>query len=218
MNDQPDTRFVGIDYHEGFVQLCVMDASGQRLHERRVANEVAAIVEAAGSGQTVQAALETSTGAADLAEALNELGWSVSLAHPLYVHKLRQSPDKTDLSDAALLADLLRVGYLSRSYKPTAWERELRRLSTVGSFFRLRVSQDLDHASTAGRCSPASTVIFGRPTSHRRACRDCGHWPSPTGPPSPSRAGTCGTSRVPCEEFPRMHRVYDCAGAGGGSR
>lgn len=128
MEQHHGTRFVGIDYHEGFVQLCVMDPSGQRLRERRAANDAAAIVEAVGSASSVQAAVESSTGAADLAEALGELGWCVALAHAGYVQKLRQSPDKTDLSDAALLADLLRVGYLPRSYHPTAWERDLRRL------------------------------------------------------------------------------------------
>jgi hypothetical protein len=40
----------------------------------------------------------------------------VELAHPGYVHRLRRSPDKTDLSNAQLLADLTRVSYL-----PTVW-------------------------------------------------------------------------------------------------
>ena len=39
-------------------------------------------------------------------------GRQVSLAHATYVHKLKQSPDETDWSDARLLVDLLRVGYL----------------------------------------------------------------------------------------------------------
>jgi hypothetical protein len=29
----------------------------------------------------------------------------------------------------------------------------------------------------------------------------------------PSLSDTRGISRVPCEEFPRIHRVYDCAGS-----
>jgi transposase len=74
-------------------------------------------------------AIEACCGAADLAERLSfERGLPVALAHPGYVHRLKRSPDKTDLSDAQLLADLTRVNYL-----PTVWLaprniRELRRL------------------------------------------------------------------------------------------
>ena len=77
----------------------------------------------------VQAAIEACNGTADLAERLvDEAGWSVALAHPGYVHRLKQSPDKTDLSDAQLLADLQRVGYLPRVWLPPGDIRELRRL------------------------------------------------------------------------------------------
>jgi hypothetical protein len=34
---------------------------------------------------------------------------------------------------------------------------------------------------------------------------------------STQRVNEAGLSRFPCEEFPRMHRVYDCAGSGTGS-
>jgi transposase len=52
----------------------------------------------------------------------------VELAHPGYVARMKRSPDKTDLQDAELLADLARVNYL-----PTVWlapesTRQLRRL------------------------------------------------------------------------------------------
>jgi transposase len=77
-------------------------------------------------GVRVQAAIESCTGAADLAEKLVAAGWQVSLAHAGYVHKLKQSPDKTDWSDARLLADLLRVGYLPKVWLPPRQLRQLR--------------------------------------------------------------------------------------------
>jgi transposase len=43
-------------------------------------------------------------------------GWSVRQAHPGYVKRMKQNPDKTDYSDAHLLAELVRVGFL-----PTVW-------------------------------------------------------------------------------------------------
>jgi transposase len=80
-------------------------------------------------GPSVQVAIESCCGAADLAEELiQECGWSVSLAHPGYVARMKQGPDKTDWGDARLLADLVRVGYLPKVWLAPENIRELRRL------------------------------------------------------------------------------------------
>ncbi len=59
---------------------------------------------------------------------VDKAGWSVSLAHPGYVARIKQSPDKTDWGDAHLLADLVRVGYLPKVWHAPEYIRELRRL------------------------------------------------------------------------------------------
>jgi len=121
------TVYVGLDYHQAFVQVCVMDATGQVLSNHRCANTAGSIRECVERcGAVVQAAIEACNGAADLAEELVRAGWQVSLAHATYVHKLKQSPDKTDWSDARLLADLLRVGYLPKVWLPPHELRQLR--------------------------------------------------------------------------------------------
>lgn len=59
--------FVGLDYHQGSVQVCVLDRAGQQLANRRCVNDwerVAAVVRP--HGQTVWAAIEACTGAAHL--------------------------------------------------------------------------------------------------------------------------------------------------------
>ena len=61
-------------------------------------------------------------------ELIAQAQWSVNLAHPGYVARIKQSPDKTDFSDARLLADLQRVGYLPRVWLAPEEVRELRRL------------------------------------------------------------------------------------------
>jgi transposase len=74
-------------------------------------------------------ALEACGGPAHLAQELvDELNWSVDLAHPGYVARMKGSPDKTDFSDARLLADLTRVGYLPRVWLAPPYLRELRLL------------------------------------------------------------------------------------------
>lgn len=122
--------FVGLDYHQDAVQVCVIDSEGRRLSNRSVPNDLGEIERAATRhGRPQRIAIEACCGAAELAERLTiDLGLPVQMAHPGYVNRLKRSPDKTDLGDAQLLADLVRVKYL-----PTVWLaprhiRELRRL------------------------------------------------------------------------------------------
>ena len=120
--------FVGLDVHQYVVQVCVLNRAGQVLSHRRMANDVTAIIAAIrGHGAVHGVALECSTGTAVLADALiQRTGWDVHLCHPGYVRRWRQNPDKTDLSDAHLLADLVRVGYLPRVWLAPPAIRDLR--------------------------------------------------------------------------------------------
>lgn len=125
--------YVGLDYHQKSVQVCAIDATEQTLVNRKVENDWRAIAKslAVGTrdGWVVQAAIEACSGAANLAEELaTQAGWSVDLAHPGYVARMKQSPDKTDFSDARLLADLERVGYVPRVWQAPHYIVELRRL------------------------------------------------------------------------------------------
>lgn len=124
--------FVGLDYHSSFVQVCVLDGQGKILLNQRCENDARKILRLVRSrvGQTpVFAAIEACCGAANLADELVRLGdWSVDQAHPGYVNRLKQSPDKTDFGDARLLADLVRVGYLPKVWTAPEEVRELRRV------------------------------------------------------------------------------------------
>jgi len=121
---------VGLDYHQDGVQVCVMNPQGKELSNRSVANDWRAIVAAAQHhGPVKEAAVEACCGAADLAhELVQRAGWSVSLAHPGYVARMKQTPDKTDCSDSQVLADLTRVGYLPRVWLAPKAIQELRLL------------------------------------------------------------------------------------------
>ena len=134
--------YVGLDYHQSCVQVCVVDDEGAILSNRRCANEWEAIVASAKRcGQVVRVAIESCNGAANLAQELVErAGWSVHLAHPGYVNRMKASPDKTDFSDARMLADLERVGYLPKVWLAPESIRDLRRL--------VRYRQQLAHQRT----------------------------------------------------------------------
>jgi len=125
--------FVGLDYHQASVQVCVLAPDGRVLMNRKCANDwkavAAAVRQCCGQEVAVLAAIESCCGAADLAdELIGQAGWSVHLAHAGYVARMKQSPDKTDYSDARMLADLERVGYLPRVWLAPEEVRELRRL------------------------------------------------------------------------------------------
>jgi transposase len=132
--------YVGLDYHQNVVQVCVMNGEGRVLSNRKVNNYIPAIVEVVRRlGRPAGVAIEACCGAADLADKLHQkTGWSVSLAHTGFVARMKQNPDKTDYGDAKLLADLLRVGYL-----PKVWlaPEEIRRLRRLVRYRQQRVDQ-----------------------------------------------------------------------------
>jgi transposase len=125
--------YVGVDYHQKSVQVCVENRSGEVLLNSRCPNDGQAItdrVSALGAEYEVAGcAIEASCGAADLAEELiRQAGWLVNLAHPGYVSRMKQGPDKHDWGDARMLSDLERVGHLPVVWLAPQEIRELRRL------------------------------------------------------------------------------------------
>lgn len=121
--------FVGLDYHQDSVQVCVMDQKGSIIQNATRPNDWREVAVVVPEGGQVFAAIEACNGAASFAdELISQAGWSVDLAHPGYVARIKQSPDKTDWADAKLLADLERVGYLPKVWLAPENIRELRRL------------------------------------------------------------------------------------------
>lgn len=95
---------------------------------RKIDNDTAKIDEFVRKrGEIAKAAIETCCGAACLADELqNRYRWNIRQAHAGYVNRMKQSSDKTDLADAGLLADLVRVGYLPEVWLPHEPIRHLR--------------------------------------------------------------------------------------------
>jgi len=122
--------FVGLDYHQDSVQVCVLDRSGKVLANRSVANDAQTVSHVCTQhGKPERISVEACCGSANLAdELINNWQLPVCLAHPGYVNRMKQSPDKTDFSDARLLADLARVDYIPRVWLAPEETRQLRRL------------------------------------------------------------------------------------------
>lgn len=123
--------YVGLDYHEETIRVCVMDVEGGTVVNRNVANDPGAVRDLVRThgGLVREVAIEACCGSADFATRLSELTeWTVRLAHPSAVNRLKQGPDKTDHTDAWHLANLLRVGYLPEVWLADEATRQLRRL------------------------------------------------------------------------------------------
>lgn len=123
--------FVGLDYHDESIQVCVIDGDGTVRANRALPNDIECVGEFIWSyGMPKAVAIEACCGAADFIEKLGaRYQWDVRMAHPGYVSRLKQGSDKTDFGDAGLLADLLRVDYLPQVWLAPAETRQLRRLS-----------------------------------------------------------------------------------------
>ena len=124
------TVYVGLDYHKDSIQVCIMDPTGKVLANRRCTNQVEALVALVGGfGDDVHAAVESCSGAAALVDELaTRHNWCINLAHPGYVARMKQTPDKTDWTDARVIADLVRVGYLPKVWLAPEDVRQLRTL------------------------------------------------------------------------------------------
>jgi hypothetical protein len=122
--------FVGLDYHTKIIQVCAMDQEGKILANQSVANNSEAVRKVVKPfGDNVHAVVEASTGSANFAEELKtKYQWLVEQAHPNYVARMKQTPDKSDWTDAKLLADLTRVGYVPRVWLAPQYIRTLRDL------------------------------------------------------------------------------------------
>ena len=122
--------YVGLDYHEDTIRVCIMERDGKVCFNRNEPNDVsrvAAVIKV--RGQPAGVVLEACCGAADFATKLIELtGWKVCLAHPGYVCRMKHGPDKTDCADAEHLADLLRKNAIPEVWLADTTTRQLRRL------------------------------------------------------------------------------------------
>ncbi len=122
--------YVGLDYHQQSIQVCVVNAAGRVVRNRAVGNSLLEVTEvAAECGTVAGATVEACCGSVDLAERLQrEAGWPVVLAHPGYASRMKHNPDKTDLRDARVLAELCRTGFVPRVWLAPRALREMRSL------------------------------------------------------------------------------------------
>lgn len=123
-----ETKYIGIDVHKEFSEVCVMDSEGSVMEESRVDSSPKAyndfFAKYAGSSCVIE-----STGFWEyLYDALEECGIHTVLSNPQKTKAISEAKLKTDKMDARMLAHLLRANLIAGSYVPSKEIRELRDL------------------------------------------------------------------------------------------
>jgi transposase len=123
--------YVGLDYHDDSIRVCIVDEDGMVLYNRNVENSpvMVELTVRRFADSVLGVAIEACCGSADFASRLAALtGWPVKLAHAGAVHCLKKARDKTDHGDAWQLADLMRAKFLPEVWLADEQTRQLRRL------------------------------------------------------------------------------------------
>lgn len=121
--------YVGGDVHKKTVQVCVLDAEGNRLAQHRISNTPEKVIAYFGEiERPASVAIEASHNWGMLCDVLGEMGFETHVCHSREAKLIGLARVSTDKVDAYKLATLLRVGLLPEAYVPNSDGRELRAL------------------------------------------------------------------------------------------
>lgn len=125
-------RYVGLDVHKQFIQVCVLDDQGNVLFQGRAECERVALEEFAKQRlwKTDRVVLEATTNTWPVADILRPFVAEVVVSNPLKTKAIAEANIKTDKVDAKVLAHLLRCDYLPRVWNPDEQTQVLRTLIT----------------------------------------------------------------------------------------
>lgn len=112
---------IGLDVHKRVVEAAVLDEAGQGVHRERFAHERL--------GPDTQVVLEATTNTWAIVAILQPFTGRLVVSNPLLTRAIAQAKIKTDAIDAAVLAQLLRAGYLPEVWIPDPATRHLRELT-----------------------------------------------------------------------------------------
>jgi len=103
-------EYVGMDLHQKYAQLCVLDEDGGIIEETRVPTTHSALSRWFGRGdRTLRVAVEASGSSPWVDRLLRELGHEVFVVNPRRVRLIAEATLKTDKVDAHTLARLVRI-------------------------------------------------------------------------------------------------------------
>jgi hypothetical protein len=124
-----ESMFVGMDVHNNYLQIAVVDENGKVLDNSRVDNDLSKISEyfdCLDNRKSTNIVMESSGLWYDINDHLTKRHLDVRLSNPAKTRAIASAKIKTDKLDAIKLADLLRGGYIAECYIPSRRTMELR--------------------------------------------------------------------------------------------
>lgn len=118
-----DTTYCGIDLHQRFSTVCVVNQAGDIMEERKLMHRGGELKEYFARKESMSCVFEPMDRWGWLSDYLEFCGHEVHMANPYKIKLIAESRAKTDKVDARILAELLRLGYLPEGYVAS---RELR--------------------------------------------------------------------------------------------
>jgi transposase len=121
--------YIGVDLHKQFCYMTAMDATGQVLDQRKVANESTSLRGYLERwSEPLALAVEACSFWPAFAETVEPLVQRLVLVHPQRVKAIASAKLKNDRVDSATLAHLLRTNLLPEAWRADADTRQLREL------------------------------------------------------------------------------------------
>jgi transposase len=123
------TRYVGIDLHKHLIVGHVIDAAGKQVDTFRYESVHHVTLDHIGSTRLTpqdEVVLEATTNCWAVVRALEPFVARVAVSNPMATRAIAKAKVKTDKVDAAVLAHLLRLGYLPEVWQPDHATRDLR--------------------------------------------------------------------------------------------
>jgi transposase len=121
-------EYIGIDVHQRESQVCILDAAGRVVLERRVGTSRERFAALLGRRSPARVLREASTESEWVAQALEALGHALVVADPNFapMYATRSRRVKTDRRDARALAAACRLGAYRPAHRTSAGQRVVR--------------------------------------------------------------------------------------------
>lgn len=126
------TRYIGMDVHKYFIEVCVLDAAGKVLFRGQVACERKPLQDFCRTKlkKSDRVALEATGNTWSVVAIVQPFVEQVVVSNPLRTKAIAEAKVKTDKVDALVLAQLLRCDYLPLVWQPNTETQQFRGLMT----------------------------------------------------------------------------------------
>lgn len=121
-------RYVGLDVHKRFIEVCILDAAGKTVFRGQASCLCDELTKFAKTHfkRTDRVALEATTNTWPVADILRPFVAAIVVSNPLKTKAIAEAKVKTDKVDAEVLAQLLRCDYLPAVWQPDERTRQYR--------------------------------------------------------------------------------------------